>query len=89
MPTDDREHLASLFHAAPGQPRPGDQTPGDIADMLIRHGYRRDTGAEEILTGLADAIRDYYSLLTLHERTQLVEVLDEHGIDIDLDGGAR
>jgi hypothetical protein len=49
-----------------------------------------ETGAEEILTGLAGAIRDYYGQLRLDlERTQLVEVLAEHGVEIDFEGRPR
>jgi hypothetical protein len=61
-----------------------------VCEHIIETGYRRDTGHEEIATSLADAIRAYYRLLTLDsDREQLVEVLDEHGIEIDLEEPCR
>lgn len=57
-----------------------------VAEHIIETGYRRDTGHEEIATGLADALRAYYRRLILDsDRALLVEVLDDHGIDIDLE----
>ncbi|GAA0897843.1 hypothetical protein [Pseudonocardia zijingensis] len=61
-----------------------------VCEHILASGLRADTGAEESLTVLADAIRDYHGRLRIDiERTQLVEVLDEHGIEIDFEEGPR
>lgn len=51
MPDDLRERYAAIFRHAPGTERPGDKTPGEIADLILAV---RDEELERLQKELAE-----------------------------------